>query len=196
MKIFSCSLCALLIGAMLMIRPLHAEEEIKLPASLDQLASKATETVDVTLDSSLLQLAARFLSNDDPDEVKVKKLVARLKGVYVRSFEFAKDGEYSPADVESIRQQLKKPAWSRIVGVRSIKGENSEVYLRRDGDAVGGLVVIDAEPKELTIVVIDGPLNIDELSELSGHIGIPKLGKDGKGKRDNKQDSPKNKEEE
>lgn len=171
-------------------------QDVKFPVNLDRLAQHATESVDVTLDASLLQLASGFLSKDDPDQVKVKKLVSKLKGVYVRSFEFDKEGQYSMADVEAIRSQLKAPAWSRIVGVKSVKGENSEIYLKKDGEQVGGLVVLDAEPKELTIVHIDGPINPEELSELGGHMGIPKFGsgrnkaydkykKDAKEKNDN-----------
>ena|ERR1700751_892133 len=150
-------------------------QDIKMPVNLDRLAQHASESVDVTLDSSLLQLASGFLSKDDPDEVKVKKLISKLKAVYVRSFEFDKEGQYSLADVEMIRSQLKAPMWSRIVGVKSIKGENSEVYVKKDGDQIGGLVVVDAEPKELTVVHIDGPINPEELSELGGHMGIPKF---------------------
>ena len=37
--------------------------------------------------------------------------------------------------------------------------------------------MIAAEPKELTIVHIDGPINPEDLSELQGHMGIPKMGK-------------------
>src|ERR1700692_857210 len=99
-----------------------AAQEFKIPASLDRLADKASEVVDVTLDSSMLQLASRFLSDKDPDEARVKKLVAGLKGIYVKSFEFEKTGEYEESDVTSLRSQLKSPAWTRIVGVRSKKG--------------------------------------------------------------------------
>jgi Domain of unknown function (DUF4252) len=161
------------------ILPLSAQE-IKMPVNLDRLAEHATETVDVTLDSSMLQLASRFLSKDDPDQMHVKQLVSKLKGVYVRSFEFDKDGQYSRGDVEAIRSQLKTPSWTRIVGVKS-KGENSEIYLKKNGDQVAGLVLINAEPKELTIVHIDGAIDPAELSELGGHMGIPKLDKSGHG---------------
>ena len=169
-------------------------EDVKMPVNLERLAAHATESVDVTLDTSMLQFASKFLSKDDPDEAQVKKLVSKLKGVYVRSFEFDKEGQYSTADLDSIRTQLRTPAWSRIVGVKSTKGENTDIYLLKHGDEIGGLVVIAAEPKELTIVHIDGPINPEELSELGGHMGIPKIstgdqhaGKTGK--------SPKNKEE-
>lgn len=157
--------------------PVFALNDIRIPVNLDKLSARATESVDVNLDASMLQLASKFLSKDDPDEVRVKKLVSKLKGVYVRSFEFDKEGQYSLSDVEAIRAQLKTPVWSRIVGVKSLKGENSEIYLKKEGDQIGGLVVIAAEPKELTIVHIDGPINPEDLTELGGHMGIPKMGK-------------------
>jgi hypothetical protein len=115
-------------------------QDIKLPASLDRLAAKASEVVDVTLDANLLQLASRFLSDKDPDDAKVKKLIGGLKGIYVRSFEFDKPGEYQDSDVEPPRTQLRTPAWSRIVGVRSLKsGENSEVYVKTGTERSAGL---------------------------------------------------------
>jgi hypothetical protein len=165
----------------LAVGPIWAEEDFKLPASLEKLAEHAKESVDVTLDQSMLALAGGFLSKDDPDEAQVKKLIGKLKGIYVRSFEFDKEGQYSMADVQALRTQLKGPNWSRIVGVKSVKGDNTEVYILKNGDQIGGMVVLDAEPKELTIVHIDGPISPEDLSHLGGHMGIPKLGKD-KGK--------------
>jgi Domain of unknown function (DUF4252) len=175
-------------GAMIaaaVILPLGAQD-IKMPVNLDRLAEHATESVDVALDSSMLQLASRFLSKDDPDQMRVKQLVSKLKGVYVRSFEFDKDGQYSKSDVEAIRSQLKAPDWTRIVGVKSTKGENSDIYVKKNGDQIAGLVVINAEPKELNIVHIDGAIDPQELSELGGHMGIPKLDKLRHGENDEK----------
>ena len=158
-----------------------AAEDIKFPVSFGKLAERASDSVDVTLDASMLHLASGFLSQEDADEAHVKKIVSKLKGVYVRSFEFDKDDQYSPADVEAIRSQLKTPEWSRIVNVKSRKdGENSDIYIKKNGDAVAGLVVIASEPRELTVVVIDGPIDPQELSELSGHMGIPRLDKGSK----------------
>lgn len=149
-------------------------DDLKMPINLDRLASRATESVDVTLDGAMLQLASKFLSSDDPDDAKIKQIVSKLKSVYVRSFEFSKDAQYSMDDIEALRAQLKSPQWSRIVSDKS-KTETAEVYVGRDGEKVSGLVVIDAEPKELTIVHIDGPIDVSELSELGGHMGIPRL---------------------
>lgn len=173
MKYAITCLMALAVGS-----PVFALSDIKIPIDLDKLSARATESVDVNLDASMLQLASKFLSKEDPEEMKVKKLISKLKGVYVRSFEFDKEGQYSLSDVQSIRMQLQSPTWSRIVGVKSLKGENSEIYLKKDGEQIGGLVVIAAEPKELTVVHIDGPINPEDLTELQGHMGIPKLGKE------------------
>ena len=166
--------------AMWMSVPVWAasDSDIKFPVSFDKLAERAKESVDVTLDASMLQLASGFLSHEDADEAEVKKLVSKLKGVYVRSFEFDKEGEYSQSDVEAIRVQLK--GWSRIVGVKSTKGENSDIFVKKNGDSIAGLVVISAEPRELTVVHIDGPINPEELSRLGGHMGIPRIDSSGK----------------
>ena len=68
------------------------------------------------------------------------------------------------------------PAWSRIVGVRSSKsGDNSEVYLKTENGKIGGLAILVTEPKQLTIVSIEGTIDPDQLSELGGHFGIPKV---------------------
>jgi len=140
---------------------------------LDKLADKASSKAEVTLDGSVLKLAAKFLSGDDPDEVKIKKLVTNLKGIYVKTFEFEKEGEYSESDISAIRKQL-ETGWSRIVGVQSKKdGENAEVYLKTGGPD-GGIAIICAGAKELTIVNIVGKIDLDELSELGG-MGVPKI---------------------
>ena len=94
--------------ACIALAPLCAQE-LKLPASLDRLAAKASEVVDVTLDANLLQLASRFLSDKNPDDAQVKKLIAGLKGIYVRSFEFEKAGEYQESDIEPLRRSFAHP---------------------------------------------------------------------------------------
>jgi hypothetical protein len=38
---------------------------------------------------------------------------------------------------------------------------------------MGGLVILSAERKELAIVIIDGSIDLRELSSLGGQFGIP-----------------------
>ena len=158
---------------------------LKIPESFEKLAAKADEVVDVTLDANTLGLASRFLSDRSPDEAKAKKVVSGLKGIYVRSYKFAKDGEYSDADVEALRSQLRGPNWSCIVNVRSPKRrENAQVcFLQAAGGNFGGLAVVATEARELTVVTIQGTINPDQLRDLEGQFGIPKLDLDTKKKQ-------------
>ena len=144
---------------------------------LDKLAPKADNVVEVTLDKNLLQVAAKFLSDKNPTEAAVKDLVSKLQGVYVRVFEFDKPGEYSLSDVEPIRSQVTAPGWSKIVGVMSKReGQKVDVHLRMDNSGmIHGLLILATQPKELVVVNIVGPIDLEKLSQLEGQFGIPKL---------------------
>jgi len=154
----------------------HAQDPRIRLAHLDYLAKKASETVDVNIDERLIQLAAKLFNDKDEDEAKVKKLVNGLKGIYVKSFEFENENDYSSADVDSIRSQLREPAWSRLVNVTSKRDGIVEVYIALNGSDVLGLAVLSAEPKELTVVNIVGPVDLEKLAKLEGNLGIPDLG--------------------
>lgn len=142
---------------------------------LEKLAARASEVVDVNLDGAMLKLASKFIDEDeDQEDLDVKKMLQNLKGIYVKSFEFEKEGEYTDADVEAIRVQLHAPTWMRMVSVKSKKqGDNAEVYFMGSESDIQGLAIIAADPKELTVVNIVGPIDIEELSKLSGHMGVP-----------------------
>ena len=115
--------------------------------NLDRLAAKASDTVDVSLSGPLLQLGARFLDSNDPDEAKVKKMIAGIEGIYVRHFEFKQEGAWTAGDLEGVRSQLKAPDWQRIVGWKSAEdGETAEVYLRLEGSKMTGVAILAAEP--------------------------------------------------
>ena len=154
-------------------------------SSLDHLAAKASQTVDVNIDGRLMIIAAKAFSDRDADQREFKKLIAGIKGIYVKSFEFDSDGQYSTADVESIRTQLRSPGWSRLVNVTSKKEGNVEVYLLLNGEQVGGLAVLSTDNKELTVVNIVGPVDLEKLAKLEGQLGVPELGIESKPKTKN-----------
>jgi hypothetical protein len=143
---------------------------------MEQLAAKASDSVNLSLDGPTLQFAAKFLDGNDPDEMRVKKLIASIDGIYVRSLEFKTTGVYTPADLDAVRNQLKGPEWSRMLEVKSSEdGETAEVFVRTVNKKVSGVAILWAEPKELTVANIVGPVDLDTLTELSGHFGLPKL---------------------
>jgi len=161
----------------LLALPALAQQQ-KFPFNLDRLQAgcdkRLYNCVSVTMDRPLIDFAVRFLPKNDPDTAKVRDVVQGLTGIYVRSFEFDKEGEYQMSLVDDLRKQLIGPGWSKIVEVRG-KDENVDVALHLEGDKILGLAVISAEPKELTVVSINGTIRPDQLTELEGFGGIPRL---------------------
>src|SRR5581483_5073373 len=143
---------------------------------LDRLFPSAVETIDVTIDSSLLRLASKFLQDQKADQQAVKEILAMIKGVYVKGVEFDQLNQFTSQDVEALRQQLNAPGWSRIVGVRSKRdGENVEVFLMHDSDVIKGIGVLINDPKRLMVVNVVGPLDPEKISQLVGRFGIPQI---------------------
>jgi Domain of unknown function (DUF4252) len=147
--------------------------------SLSKLADKADEVVDVNLDGPTLKFAQKFMDADkDEDDAEALQLIKGLTGIYVKSYEFDHPGEYSDADVEAIRAQLKNSAWVRFVDVKSKRErENDEIYLMSNPSGKGnlGMAILVAEPTELTVVNIVGPIDMEHLADLEGKMGVPNL---------------------
>jgi hypothetical protein len=157
--------------------PAYAQDHAKIDMShLDKFAERADKTINVTVDEQLLRLAASFLSDKKPDEAKIKELILGLKGVFVKRFEFEKEGEFTLADVESIRSQLSAPGWSSVANVRSKREGNYDVSIMSEGSVIKGLAVLAAEAKAFTVVNIVGPIDVAKLAELEGKFGIPHFG--------------------
>jgi len=151
-------------------------QDIHFPASLDALAGKAEEVVDITLDADMLGFAGAFMSDQDRDEKTAKDLVKTLKGVYIRSYQFKEEGQYSPDDLDEVRSQLKKPEWVPVVNVRSkTGGDNAQIYFKKENGKISGITILAAEPTELTIVHIVGSIDPADVAKLGGNFGIPNM---------------------
>jgi hypothetical protein len=156
----------------------HAQSgpSCKLPVNLDQLAAKAAEVVDVSMDENMLKFAGGFLKKDNPGEVQAQKLLSGIRNLCVHSFKFDKEGQYAETDVELLRSQFQSPTWSRMVGVQNKRGgENVDVLFKMENGVIAGLAVVAAKPMELTFVQIDGTIDLSQLAALGGQFGIPKV---------------------
>jgi hypothetical protein len=145
--------------------------------SLERLAPKASETVDIEIDGILIKFAGSILSDDDADERAVKELIKGLRGVYVRSYEFKTDGQFADADVTAVREQLRAPGWSRVMDVKSrgLDFGDAEVYLATAGGRIEGFALLVIEPRELTVVNIVGSIDLDKLRQLGDNLNLPHI---------------------
>ncbi|MEZ5346653.1 MAG: DUF4252 domain-containing protein [Pyrinomonadaceae bacterium] len=145
--------------------------------NLASLEKNASEVVEVNVDGKLLQLAKRVLLKvKDQDAQKIGKAIEGLEGVYVRSFNFDSENDYNIADVDSVRSQLSSPGWEKLARVRSKKdNQKIDVYMMFRGQDISGLAVILSEKKQIALINVIGPIDIDTLVELSGKMNIPEI---------------------
>ena len=151
---------------------------LPLPPQLEkELAARATNVSEVTLDKNMLGFAAKFLDSKDKDQAGVNQLIQGLDGIYVRNYEFDKEGEYSMDEIEKLRQAFETPEWLPLVHVRENKGaEITDVLMKQVNGETKGMFILSAEPKELSIVLILGPIRMDQLGMLKGLGGLGALG--------------------
>jgi hypothetical protein len=159
--------------------PLHAQDsQLPLPPALEkQLAAKASDVTEVTLGKNMLSFASKFMDGKDKDDAAAKQLIDGLDGIYVRSYEFDKEGQYSMDDIDQLRKAFETGEWTPIVRERERKsGETTDIFVKNVNGEPHGMFILTAEPKELTIVLILGPIRMEDLGKLHGLAGLGALG--------------------
>ena len=167
----------------------YGQDALPAPSPIEKtLAARATHTTEVTLDKNMLAFAAKFMDGKDDDDDKgtkgskgdkddqaIKQMIQGLQGVYVRNYEFDKEHAYSAEELEGLRKYFENSSWSPMVRDRT-KGiaQGTDVYVKLVNNQMQGLFVLDAEPKELSLVLILGPIDMEKLGKLGGNFGIPK----------------------
>ena len=143
--------------------------------ALERLAPRASESVNIEIDNFLIRFAGAILSDEDPEEQAVKEVIAGLKGVYVRSYEFKAEGQFSEADVRPVREQLRAPGWSRILQVdsRGLGFGDAEIYVASAAGRVEGLALLVVEPRELTVINIVGAIDLAKLKRIGESLNLP-----------------------
>ena len=147
---------------------------LPLPTPVEkELAARAANVTEVTLGKNMLEFASKFMEGKDRDDAAVRQLIQGLEGIYVREYEFEKEGQYSMEDVDKLRQAFETPEWSPIVREREHKGaESTDVLVKLVNGESHGMFILSAEPKELSIVLILGPIRMEELSKIRGIAGL------------------------
>lgn len=142
------------------------------------LGKRAAQSVVISLDSSLLHQASGFVDGrSGASSAEVDDLLKGIRGIYVRSFSFDAPGEYSRADLEPVEAQLHTPGWQPVVSTHDLKqGRDLDIYVRRSGNRTDGIAIIAADPRQLTLVNIVGPVDLARLARLQGQFGIPSVG--------------------
>ncbi|MDR3751659.1 MAG: DUF4252 domain-containing protein [Terracidiphilus sp.] len=167
-----------ILGAALLEAPALAQTSpLPLPPPVEkELAAHASNVTEVTLGKNMLGFATKVMNGKDRDEAGARRLIEGLDGIYVRSYEFDKEGQYTADEVEQLRKYFETSEWSPMVRERERKsGETTDVMVKLVNGESRGMFILTAEPKELTVVLILGPIRMDQLGELRGLGGLGAL---------------------
>jgi hypothetical protein len=162
----------------LIIPAVAQTSQLPLPSPVEkELAAKASNVTEVTLGKNMLAFAAKFMNGKGEDDAATRRLIEGLDGIYVRDYEFDKEGQYSMDDIQKLRSYFETSDWSPIVRERDKKsGESTDVMMKVVNGETHGMFILDVEPKELSIVLILGPVKMEDLGKLGGIGGLGMLG--------------------
>ena len=80
-------------------------------------------------------------------------------------------------EIEQLRKHFETSEWSPLVRERDRKsGESTDVMIKLVNGETHGMFILEAAPKELTIVLILGPVRMEDLGKLKGIGGLGALG--------------------
>lgn len=149
--------------------PLAAQ--IQIP--LDSLAAKASDTSGISLDSSMLKLAANFIAGNKAQDPQFQKILSDLKSIAVKRYAFAQEGQYENGELDPLRTLLRAGGWKEMLSWTQKKGSRSEIYTKSDGGQIAGITELLTAPKQVVVVSVEGSIDLGKLAELAGHFGIP-----------------------
>ena len=96
-----------------------------------ELAARASEATEITLDKKMLSLASRVMDGNDTYDDATRKLIENLDGIYIRNYEFDKEGLFTAEQVEQLRKNYETGEWSSLVRNRDRKtGESSDIMVK------------------------------------------------------------------
>jgi hypothetical protein len=170
---------AFVLGAVaLAVTALAQTTQLPAPSPIEKvLAARASHVTEVTLDKNTLAFASKVMNGKDHDEAATRRLIEGLEGIYVREYEFDKEGQYTAEDTEQLRNNYATGEWSSLVRERDIKGRESvDVMVKMEKGETHGFFILEVEPKELTLVLILGPIRMEDLGKLKNISGLGAMG--------------------
>jgi len=163
--------------AWLLVPALAAAQDarLKLP-EFKTFAGKATESVNISLSPWLLRMAGAFIDEKDEDSAATKHLLAGIKSIEIRSYQFATDFAYSAADIDGVRSQLSGPGWNQLMQVHHRdQSEDVDMYVLIENNVTKGFALVASQPRQFTIINIVGSINVEDLPKLQSHLHLPKV---------------------
>jgi hypothetical protein len=127
-------------------------------AGTEKFAKGATDVSEINLDPKTMGLIRG--DNDGG-------MAHRMKFMVIRSYTYDKPGMYNMDDVEVYRKRLNDGTWSCSIHVRNKDGA-TDICSRSASDGSSEMVILSAEPKELSFIHMSGNLSLADMARTGG----------------------------
>jgi len=131
-------------------------------AGTEKFAQGASESTEINLDPDTIGMMDSHHKNAE--------LAKKMKFMIIRTYEYDKPGMYKNEDVEVFRKKLEDGTWKCSVRVRE-RNESTDICSRLGPDhETHEMVIITAEPKELTFIHMSGQMSLEDLNKASNGL--------------------------
>jgi hypothetical protein len=143
-----------------------------IPQGVESLGQNASSRTEFALDHSMLV----FVSKLDQDDEDLRRVIAGVEGVSVRSYSFPRPGMYDSGILGSVRQQYHEAGWRHIVNTRKDRNSGAtDLWIRYENNTVRNVAVLFAGQNHLNFIAVSGSISPLDLVHLGGHFGIPRI---------------------
>ena len=158
-----------------------AAEGARITFDTSALEKRAKSTVNVTVTPQTIDWALQAMGQRGEDTAEVRQMLKGIDQVLVRVFEFEEPQPWEELAkvVDPILAQLKATGWTPVVSIsENGKSGRETVNVSLYADAAGkpgGLAVLVADPKDMVIVNIAGPVDLAKLSQIMKVLNLPQI---------------------
>jgi hypothetical protein len=132
-------------------------------AGTEKFAKGASDVTEINLDPKMMGMVGKGGDSG---------LARKMKFMVIHTYEYPKAGMYNEEDVEAYRKKLQDGTWSCSIHVKDKDG-TTDICSRESPDHEGSeMVIMAAEPKELTFIHMSGQMSLEELQKMGGGGGL------------------------
>jgi hypothetical protein len=124
-----------------------------------KFAQGASEVTEINLDPSTMSLLGMSTGREGA-------MASKLRMMTVHTYKYEKPGMYKQEDVDAYRTKVEN---SLTCSVRVREKDESADICSRVSNEMNELVIMTAEPLELTFIHVTGDLTFNELQQMSGY---------------------------
>lgn len=133
-------------------------------AGTEKFATGATDVTEINLDPKMMGMVSGGKGEGSG-------LARKMKFMVIHTYTYDKVGMYRAEDVDAYRKKLEDGTWNCAIHVRDKDG-TTDICTRSSPDHEGNeMVILAAEPKELTFIHMSGDMSLDDLSKMGGSAG-------------------------